>query len=353
MRQKGSAPSAIARTTILRGAEVFGLGLLFRVQEFVLGQPWAPWTDLLRVDVLNVIGISLMLMGAANWLVRSREANILLAAIVASGNSWPPRLCGRLCGRDGCHGISSHYIDGGPAHVQRAAALALPYFSVDGIPRSRVWPLDSCCPATGRRKIQGARQRYRRCWRGVVLSVVVAGRVAGAALRDYDYWHTSPNFLLARRRDLLVIRGGLRLVAAGASVRSDQPVRALGAGVSARLLGAHRNNSFTADFRFCQSSRRQFLWRRSACGDLWRGDGRVGHASNAWKGRAAICWREFGACRELRRWLTYFAGLADRGAKTTLSTGRGAVLKMYSPGRARPISARDALDGLRIGLQRL
>ncbi len=58
MRQKGIAPGAIARTTIRRGAEIFGLGLLFRVQEFVLGQPWAPWTDLLRVDVLNVIGIS-------------------------------------------------------------------------------------------------------------------------------------------------------------------------------------------------------------------------------------------------------------------------------------------------------
>ena len=59
MRERGSAPGAIARTTILRGAEVLGLGLLFRLQEFVLGQPAAPWTDLLRVDVLNVIGISI------------------------------------------------------------------------------------------------------------------------------------------------------------------------------------------------------------------------------------------------------------------------------------------------------
>src|SRR5262249_46697396 len=55
MRDRGDAPGAIARTTILRGAEVLGLGLLFRVQEFLLGQPAAPWTDLLRVDVLNVI----------------------------------------------------------------------------------------------------------------------------------------------------------------------------------------------------------------------------------------------------------------------------------------------------------
>src|ERR1700685_977636 len=63
MREKGNAPNAIALTTIRRGAEIFGLGLLFRVQEFVLGQPWAPWTDLLRVDVLNVIGLSLVMSG--------------------------------------------------------------------------------------------------------------------------------------------------------------------------------------------------------------------------------------------------------------------------------------------------
>jgi uncharacterized membrane protein len=60
MRRKGASPDEIAVTTIRRGAEIYGLGLLFRVQEFVLGQPWAPWTDLLRVDVLNTIGFSII-----------------------------------------------------------------------------------------------------------------------------------------------------------------------------------------------------------------------------------------------------------------------------------------------------
>src|SRR3954447_20956688 len=32
----------IARTTFHRGAEIFGLGLLFRVQEFMIALPWAP-----------------------------------------------------------------------------------------------------------------------------------------------------------------------------------------------------------------------------------------------------------------------------------------------------------------------
>jgi uncharacterized membrane protein len=63
LRQKNLAVSQIARTTIRRGAEIFALGLLFRLQEFLIAWGWAPWTDLFRVDILNTIGISMMLMG--------------------------------------------------------------------------------------------------------------------------------------------------------------------------------------------------------------------------------------------------------------------------------------------------
>src|SRR3954469_21256522 len=67
--QKGIPSGQIASTTILRGAEIFGLGLLFRLQEFLIAWGWAPWSDLLRVDVLNTIGLSMMLMGVMCWLV--------------------------------------------------------------------------------------------------------------------------------------------------------------------------------------------------------------------------------------------------------------------------------------------
>jgi uncharacterized membrane protein len=64
LRQKGLSAGQIALTTVRRGAEIFALGLLFRLQEYLIAFPWAPWTDLFRVDILNTIGISLMLMGA-------------------------------------------------------------------------------------------------------------------------------------------------------------------------------------------------------------------------------------------------------------------------------------------------
>src|SRR5579863_5081487 len=65
--QKGLTPAKIAKKTILRGAEIFALGLLFRVQEFLIALGWAPWSDLFRVDILNTIGLSMMLMGMMCW----------------------------------------------------------------------------------------------------------------------------------------------------------------------------------------------------------------------------------------------------------------------------------------------
>jgi uncharacterized membrane protein len=71
LRLKGLAAGQIARTTIRRGAEILALGLLFRLQEFVVSWGWAPWSDLLRVDILNAIGLSMMLMGLGCWMVLS------------------------------------------------------------------------------------------------------------------------------------------------------------------------------------------------------------------------------------------------------------------------------------------
>src|SRR2546422_1230766 len=62
LRQKGLPAGQIARTTIRRGAEILALRLLSRLQEFVVSWGWAPGSDLLRVDVLNSNGSSVMLM---------------------------------------------------------------------------------------------------------------------------------------------------------------------------------------------------------------------------------------------------------------------------------------------------
>jgi uncharacterized membrane protein len=76
LREKGIARNAIASQTIRRGAEIFGLGILFRIQEYALGYKWVPWTDLLRVDILNILGLSMMLMGVLCWFTAASTVNI-------------------------------------------------------------------------------------------------------------------------------------------------------------------------------------------------------------------------------------------------------------------------------------
>src|SRR5436853_3990799 len=68
LMQKGLSANQIAKTTIRRGAEIFAFGILFRIQEFVIAWGWAPRSDLFRVDILNSIGMSMMLMGIMCWI---------------------------------------------------------------------------------------------------------------------------------------------------------------------------------------------------------------------------------------------------------------------------------------------
>src|SRR5260370_18399148 len=47
--------------------------VVLRVQELAFGYSVPTWTDLLRVDVLNILGLSMMLMGVLCWLTASRS----------------------------------------------------------------------------------------------------------------------------------------------------------------------------------------------------------------------------------------------------------------------------------------
>ena len=69
LRQKNFSANQIAKKTITRGAEILALGLLFRLQEYAIALGWAPWSDLFRVDILNTIGSSLILLGLMCWMV--------------------------------------------------------------------------------------------------------------------------------------------------------------------------------------------------------------------------------------------------------------------------------------------
>ncbi len=204
MRQRGTSANEIAAKTIRRGGEIFGLGLLFRMQEFVLGLPAAPWTDLLRVDVLNIIGLSMMLMGVVCRLAKTRAANIALAAAAGLAiavvtpplwTTWRPRWLPWFLESyiNGVHTYDSPQPWLFPLFPWAGfafAGLAVGFFLLsDWARREKVLPF-------------------------VLLGLGGAALFAVALWLDarpvqiyavYDFWHSGPNFFLARVGILLGI----------------------------------------------------------------------------------------------------------------------------------------------------
>jgi uncharacterized membrane protein len=196
MRRKGADANRIAARTIRRGAEVLGLGLLFRVQEFVLGQPWAPRTDIGRVDVLNLIGVAIMMLGVLCWLVRDNAATAFAAIGVGTAIAMLTPPLWTTHAPNGLPWYLDSYINGvHTLHVPQPwlfpifpwAAFAFAGLAV-GFFLFSEWAIANRVKAMG---------------------LVTAGAVAAFFLSNwfdarpsiyavYDYWHTSPEFLLAR-----------------------------------------------------------------------------------------------------------------------------------------------------------
>ena len=211
LAQKDMASSAIARAMIYRGAQVFVFGLLFRLQEYVIACGWAPWTDLLRVDVLNIIGLSMMLMGLLCWLMLSfaerfqwRLGTGVAAAMIALAismltpllwTSWRPRWLPWFIESyvDGVHTFGqpqSWLFPIFPWSAFAFAGLAFGLLLLSDWVRKNIAAFFAVSGAAG------------------VALIYLARWMDGNSVQIYaadDFWHTSPNFFLIRVGMLLVI----------------------------------------------------------------------------------------------------------------------------------------------------
>ncbi len=216
LRQRGLSAGQIALTTVRRGAEIFALGLLFRLQEYLIAFPWAPWTDLFRVDILNTIGISLMLMGATCGAVLrlNHEARRLELSGVAAGTaliialltpplwtSWRPRFLPWP--------IES-YVNG-VHNLGKPQSWLFPVFPWTGFAFAGL--------AVGFLLLTN-RVRQQETVTFVLAGLGGIGLIYLARWLDarpvqvytvYDFWHTSPNFFLIRVGLMLGILGAAYL----------------------------------------------------------------------------------------------------------------------------------------------
>lgn len=210
LRQRDLPASQIARTTIRRGAEIFALGLLFRLQEFLIAWGWAPWTDLFRVDILNTLGISMMLMGIFCACVlpffRPRQARVglgmgaALAGLTISlltpllWTSWRPRWLPWPL---------ESYIDG-VHNLGQPQAWLFPIFPWTAF--AFMGLAVGLCLASNWAKKNGAAAIALGALGGLLIYLAKWLDARPEQLYPvYDFWHTSPNFFLIRVGLLLLI----------------------------------------------------------------------------------------------------------------------------------------------------
>jgi uncharacterized membrane protein len=210
LREKGVGRNAIARQTILRGAEIFGLGLLFRIQEFALGYPWSPWSDLLRVDVLNILGLSMILLGvlcraaAGGTVVATRIKTFVGALFAAAAVSLlTPLVWTTLRPRSLPWPLES-YING--VHIfSQPQPWLFPIFPWSAFAFAGLAVGFLLCSDFARRQeavvIAGLGGAGVLC--GLLATLLDSSSTHLYAV--YDYWHTSPNFFLMRCGILLLI----------------------------------------------------------------------------------------------------------------------------------------------------
>jgi len=209
MLQKGVPAGDIARTTIRRGAEIFGLGFLFRLQEYVIAWGWAPWSDLLRVDILNTIGLSMMLMGGLCWVVGvatrgTRTRMALSAVVVALGTSFLTPLLWTTWRPRWLPWPIESYVDG-VHNLGAPQAWLFPIFPWSAF--AFVGLAIGFCLQSDWAQQQGTRIFLFFGISGIALMYL--GRAFDHSSRQlyavYDFWHTSPNFFLIRVGMLLLL----------------------------------------------------------------------------------------------------------------------------------------------------
>jgi uncharacterized membrane protein len=78
-RRTGDARAA-SRMVTWRGLQIFGLAFLFRIQAMVVS--WGPWRSLLKVDILNIMGPSIMAAAALWGIMRTSRGRLAAFALV-------------------------------------------------------------------------------------------------------------------------------------------------------------------------------------------------------------------------------------------------------------------------------
>jgi uncharacterized membrane protein len=202
MRANGAPSMALARKVVKRGSWILLLAYIFRFEQFLVWYPHSQWRDLLKVDTLNCIGISTLIVGLLSAPIKTRRANIIVMSAVTSAfvllTPWlypikrlPPFILSYVNGD-----AHPSYFSMFPWAAFAFAGIAFGYILIDG------------------RERMGEREFFTRVAVGGICMYAAGAAMSMTDIFEYgffDYSLTSPHFFLVRLGWLLLIIYGAYL----------------------------------------------------------------------------------------------------------------------------------------------
>jgi len=204
-RRKGISAAAIRDRLLRRGLWIFVAAFLFRMQSFVLQGRGAKALGILRVDILNCIGLSLLAISAVLIIVRERYRLPVLVLLALSVALFAPPLYDVDLQGD-VPWIIAQYING------RAPASLFPIFPWFAFAFAGA---AAGVPLLASRRDVATESRFVWVATGVSVAAIGIGLfmqwVPYQFYRHQEFWLTSPQWVLIRLGAIGILMGACYL----------------------------------------------------------------------------------------------------------------------------------------------
>lgn len=187
-----------ASLVVRRGLQIFALAFLFRLQAIVLS--WGTWRSILKVDILNVMGLAIM-AAAGLWAIgRTARGRLVVfaAATLAVALLTPPARGAALLG-------------GLPDPVEAYLRPVAPYTSFSFLPWLGFVFAGACAGVLIAQTITPEAERRLNWQLSAAGLLLAAGGYAASYLPSLSvhsqFWTSSPSFFLIRTGVLVALIG--------------------------------------------------------------------------------------------------------------------------------------------------
>ena len=221
MRERGATHTDLAMRVLRRGAWVLFLAYLFRLEQYLVWYPASSWSDVFRVDTLNCIALTTLLVGLLSVVLRSRPANVAaMSGITAAVAFGTPLVYNR--GQGIVPSFLLEYLNGG-GHFSYFSLFPWVTFPLAGITFGYLL------------LHYRDRNEEARFFGGVVTAGLCSYALGGSmslfpALEYgfFDYSVTSPHFFFVRLGWVLLILYGAYCWSVRSNAEAWSPLRAFG-----------------------------------------------------------------------------------------------------------------------------